>query len=204
MRPQKLFLVIAVLSFVFLSAAECDDQCSKCQSAINHMFEKIEVQACNPNTMQKAWDGIREECDHSDSAVGLMAETCSLGGTARPGCNLPGAVMSDHSISIHLTYSTILTDKQYNISISIRDHLSVYETMPDEIETFIFSPDGFVINEGDEVEVIVEVLDANGAAQEIARASETFTFARNGSWNEQRGVDFFLREEDTLINFLQW
>ncbi|NBC03160.1 MAG: hypothetical protein GVY20_05575 [Bacteroidetes bacterium] len=191
---------------MFLMAAMCEDECDQCQSSINHMYEKIDAQGCNPNTMQKAWDQIREDCDHFDSAVGLMAETCTFGNTAKPGCNLPAANLSDHNIHILLDHGVPTSGEVYNIVVNVRDHTSVYEIKYEEFapEETRFSPDDLVVNEGDIFEIIIEYIDQNGIAQEIAKESQTFTFARNGLWDDERVVFINLHPTVPGINFFFW
>lgn len=169
------------------------------------MHEKIESQFCNPNTMQKAWDAIREECDHSDSAVGLMAETCSIvsANTARPGCNLPSISMAPYNIAIGL-YVTNLLEQNFNIIVNVRDHSSVFEIEAETSGWVTFSPEDLTITEGDLVEVIAEIIPETGDLQEIGRASETFTFARPGSWNVERSVDILLQQNSATFQFYEW
>lgn len=184
----------------------CEDECDKCQSSIDHMHERIDAQGCNPNTMQKAWDQIREDCDHSSSAVGLMAETCTFGRTAKPGCNLPGINLGDHSISILLDHGLPFSDETYNIVINVLDQSYVFEIMRDDSQTrqTRFIPEDLFIHEGEIFEVLIEYIDEDGTAQEIARESQPFTFARNGRWGAERAIFFGLDPEDPDIKFFFW
>lgn len=197
---------------MFFMAAMCEDECDKCQSSIDHMYEKIDAQGCNPNTMQKAWDQIREDCDHFDSAVGLMAETCSFGSTARPGCNLPGINLKDHNISIKLIdgfYSTRESNADYfnaNIVINIHNQSFVFEVNDFEGEELLFQPEDLVVHEGDVIEVVLENINhlEDGTANEIARNSVNFTFSRNGNWHRQREIYFESSRIVPRLDFRNW
>lgn len=198
--------ILVLFTSIFLMAVECEDECDKCQSSIDHMYEKIDAQGCNPNTMQKAWDRIREDCDHFDSAVGLMAETCSIpsANTARPSCNLPSISMAPYNIVIRVYIENQL-EQNANIIVNIRDHSSVFEIEPKSSRMlFTFSPEDFIIIEGDLVEVIAEIVPESGELQEVGRSSETFTFRRPGFWDIERSVDILLRQNSTHIRFNVW
>lgn len=193
---------------MFLMAAMCEDECDTCQSSIDHMYDKIDAQGCNPNTMQKAWDQIREDCDHSSSAVGLMAETCTFGRTAKPGCNLPSLNVNDHYTSILLDHGQVFSDDVYNIVINVQDQSYIFEVKYDESADHLtrFILEDLVISEGDIFEVIVEHIDEDGIAQEIGKETQIFTFARNGLWEHERLIFFTSLEPDerTEINFVAW
>lgn len=191
---------------MFLMAAMCEDECDKCQNSIDHMYEKIDAQGCNPNTMQKAWDQIREDCDHFDSAVGMMAETCTFSNKTKPGCNLPGIDLSDYNIHILLDHGRIFTEDIYNIVINVHDQSYIFEIKYDEFATneTRFSPENLLIHEGDVFEIIVEFINENGIAQEVSRINQTFTYARNGSWGTERIIFFNLDPETTSIDFFNW
>lgn len=186
-------------------AAMCEDECDKCQSSIDHMYEKIEAQGCNPNTMQKAWDRIREDCDHSESAVGLMAETCEWNSfTARPSCGIPSADMFTNKIHFEMVV-TNQTDRAFNIIVNVRDNSSIFEIEPNATSQVVrFWPDDFSITEGDEVEIISEIIPDSGTLREISRSSNTFTFVRNGYWGYLRYVKIITSEETASFEYFNW
>lgn len=202
----KAFSILVIFTSMFLMASMCEDECDKCQSSIDHMYEKIDAQGCNPNTMQKAWDQIREDCDHFDSAVGVMAETCTFSNKAKPGCKLPGIDLSAYNIYIALDHGRIFSDEVYNIVINIHDQSYIFEIKYDEFATDItrFTPEDIVIHEGDIFEVIVEYIDEEGQIQEITRETKRFTFARNGSWGSERVIFFNLDPTEARLTFYNW
>ncbi len=75
------FIGLLLVAFTFaISCSEEDDECSACQSALNHMADKIKANNCNPSFMQNAWDRIRDDCGNREShAVGYLAENCTFG-----------------------------------------------------------------------------------------------------------------------------
>lgn len=174
---------------IFLGGAECEDQCDRCQSAIDHMAEKIESQFCNPNTMQKAWDGIREECDHFDSAVGLMAESCATGFLKVPGCGVPGTNLK--SAGIYLKLTTSYLDFDFDIILQFSSdtfHFGSNDLAETETNGFynrLFLLDVNIV-EGEVVEVIVMNVAED---EEIGRESVDFSFARNSYWSSTREIE---------------
>ncbi|WP_234567454.1 hypothetical protein [Rhodohalobacter sp. 614A] len=186
---RKTILLLSIPLMLFVGGAECDDQCTKCEEAIDHMAEKIESQFCNPTTMQKAWDGIREECDHFDSAVGLMAETCSTGFLQVPSCSVPSTNLKTAAIAIDLNTEYLDFDFDIIFQFSsdtfhfVSDDLLENETTGFYTRRFVFDVD---IVEGETVEVIVMNVEKD---EEIGRGSRVFTFARNSYWSSKRAVE---------------
>ena len=79
------FLPLLALS-TLLTTSGCislfGDECNKCQKAINHMYEKMPENNCNPSWMEEAVDRINKDCPNSVSnfVVGTMVENCNNDG----------------------------------------------------------------------------------------------------------------------------
>lgn len=71
------FALLALLFLVF-SCDEDEDVCEECQSAIDHMYGKLEENSCNPDYMQNAYQRIVEHCGviNANYVTGYMAHTC--------------------------------------------------------------------------------------------------------------------------------
>ncbi|MDX1640610.1 MAG: hypothetical protein R3220_02860 [Balneolaceae bacterium] len=173
------------------------------------MAEKIESQFCNPNTMQKAWDGIREECDHFDSAVGMMAETCSLDNLLIPGCKLPGVNLEYAEIPIIVNTGGGGLDFDFDIVFQIGVESFNFNTgdlMENEIGEY-FSRSLYFnakATEGQSIEITVY---NNETDEELAREAIDFTFARNSYWSSRREVtvnDISVDHPEVDIVFTNW
>ena len=78
-RRPRTCLVPVLLALL----AGCDEeggcnQCDECQSAIDHVREKIESFGCDPTPMDKARQRINDECDENPALIiGAIVEACN-------------------------------------------------------------------------------------------------------------------------------
>lgn len=196
MTKKRIFLLLSVPLFLLLTALECEEQCKKCEDAIQHMADNIGGQLCRVNNMTNAWDRIREECDHFDSAVGLMAETCYMGLRNSafdemftvPDCKVLIANLKQSGIEINI-YTTNFT---FDFDIIFQFPRDSFHFGSDQVNTgsangnyslpLLFDVD---VVEGDFVEIIVINTETN---IEIGRESVRFTFDRKDNWARGRFV----------------
>lgn len=184
-----LWIFLILFPFVFLNCEGLfESECSKCQSAIDHMSEKIIQQNCNPYTMENAWNGIKEDCGNlADTYVGIMAETCSNGPVDVPLCNDENILvdMGLHNINFQFFTSTGVPDSlavivlfQVTGGTSFDFGFKGNDSVGKQFDTHIY--------EGEDVEIIVQNALSN---VELARDTQMFTFDRQGYWSSDRGID---------------
>ena len=87
------------LALLLAACGPGPDPCGPCETAQQHMIEKISANDCNPNFMQEAVDSILEECadlelERGDDVfqldayklIGVIHETCQAGKIPFPQC----------------------------------------------------------------------------------------------------------------------
>jgi len=186
---KKLLTAILIIPFLCSGCLDLfESELSKCQSAIDHMNEKIVQQNCNPYTMENAWNRIREDCGNlADVYVGVMAETCNKGSVDVPSCSNDAilADMQEHNIKFQFFTSTGVPDSLAVIVSFSSGHGASFD--------FGFKGNDSVgkqfndyLSEGDEVEIVVQNALSN---VELVRDTQMFTFDREGYWSSDRGID---------------
>lgn len=75
---MKKYISLLALVFLFTSCDEDEDVCGECNSAIEHMYGKLEENNCNPDFMENAYQRIMEHCGviNANYVTGYMAHTC--------------------------------------------------------------------------------------------------------------------------------
>ena len=165
MNVKRILLMgCLLLAFVLLSGGceGCADECKKCNDAISHMGGKIMAQGCDPNTMEKAYDRIRDDCDFPNAAVGVLAETCEVersgnGTIVEPGCQLPGLELQSAGISIGVGIDLEIHEgNPVDLEVIVPRATFKYEFPPEERnqQIFMLSLDE-VVSEGDMFEIVL-------------------------------------------------
>lgn len=75
----QIFRFAVIATFVlFVGCNEDDDVCSECNDAIEHIYGKLDENACNPDFMENAYQRIMEHCGvvTANYVTGYMAHTC--------------------------------------------------------------------------------------------------------------------------------
>lgn len=175
---------ITLLTFsLFLNGCLVQDECDDCQSALQHMAEKIEDYACNPGNLQTAWDNIRNSCSEMvETYVGYMAESCEFAYLETPEC---GSMISDTDIMVvFYAHNGIPGDLEITIQYpgKVGSENFVYTV---ETNTAIILRDH--VAEDDEItRSIYDAGDLSGYY--LHSQKQKFTFARNGNWHTIRGI----------------
>ena len=199
------------LSFVFGSFAvlisSCgllspESDCDSCQDAIDHMAGKISSFSCNPNVMENAWNGIREDCGVlADLYVGYMTERCSENIDFTPDCVGKGSL---NSSGLKLRYNYVGGIDSVYVIVKVGNNSGGTESITvkssDTREIIYGNSD---VPEGEEVEIIV--LDPY-TDEELVSESHEFTFERNQIWWNTRTVkiSYFSNDQKYYVNFEMW
>jgi hypothetical protein len=194
MRHTAIILSLFSLSFLILTG--CDkDGCKECQSSIDHMFDKIQGQACNPATMVNAVNSINNKCGATSGGiyVGFMAETCYLGRLAHPECSSHGD-LKIAGLNINFQKTTMAFDP---VRVDIKIPFDTKQIMVSGTGVYpvVLSKE---IMENDEVRV--EVFYGGNL---IGSGNKKFTFDRN-NYQNIRGVRLILSGPGVQVNFESW
>jgi len=193
-------LVVLISSCVLVDGV--DNDCKSCQDAIDHMAEKISSNNCNPIIMENAWDGIKEDCGAlANLYVGYMAEKCNENIDFTTDCDSRGFLSSS---GLKLSYNYIGGIDSVYIIVNV-PHLGMKSERitikaNDTREKKYVSLN---VPEGEDVEIIV--LDPSND-DELASATQVFTFERDQIWWKTRvvNISYNTDEQKYNIDFEDW
>ena len=202
MRNVLLSFVLGSLAVLISSCAllGTDSDCDSCQEAIDHMAGKISNLSCNPNVMENAWNGIREDCGVlADLYVGYMTERCSEGLELTPDCIGKGSLKST-GLKLRYNYVGGIDSVYVIVKVGNGSGSESITIKSSETREILYDND---VSEGEDVEVLV--IDPY-TDEELVSESREFTFERDQIWWNTRTVkiSYFSNDQKYYVNFEMW
>lgn len=192
--------LLVVAASIFSCDEQGPDKCEECTPAFNHMCEKIEQNACNPDYMENAKNRIEEECSFLNTCVayGVMAETCAEGQVICANCLFDGLdyqntadLRLEFQINTPLPDSTtIVFHKEGSVPEKFDLNLGISTVIVDE------GP-----NEGNRY--LVAVYDTVNF-DTVAHSSVVFSYCRPNKYTTTRRVTLTEVSNAFEFNFLNW
>ena len=203
MRNIFLSFVVGSLAVLMSSCAllSPESDCVACQDAIDHMAGKISSLSCNPNVMENAWNGIREDCGVlADLYVGYMTERCSEGVDFTPDCVEKGSLTSS-GLKLRYNYVGGIDSVYVIVKLENNNDSESFTIKSKDTRELIYG--SIDVSEGKEVQIIV--LDPY-TDEELVSESHQFTFERDQNWWNTRTVkiSYFSNDQKYYINFEMW
>jgi len=202
-----LFLLILVLVY---SCDEDDDPCEDCQKAIDHMCEKIQDNACNPQFMQNALDRLEDDCGVVSGRrfAGYMSHTCINESVLKCGICMEedGDIKTGHLSMANVPfelYTNVNNPDVVSIHVNVEPVTGssfVYKMDQGEFNSFNSSQD---FSEGHPIEVTVYDFTEQDV---LAQATENIRIARSAHWIATREIHvrYSFDSESYVIDFEYW
>ncbi len=210
-RPWGILLIVMLL--FASSCKEEEDLCDKCNSAIQHMCEKIEENGCNPEFMENALERLRNDCGFVSGSnfAGYMAHTCSNESALDCGTciEIDGAISSGH-LSLTQVPFELYTNVNNPDVLSI--HVFTAAGQINSAQRFVFEMDQGEFNAFTEPDplfggdkIYVEVYDFT--EQDLLVEADAFiSMARSGNWIDIREIHvrYSFDTDEYVVDFQYW
>lgn len=221
MKTFKKLALVSIVSLAFLACNKTDVSCDNCQSAIQHMCDKIAQNNCNPDFMENALNRLQEDCGSAAGNIyaGYMSHTC-LFETALdcPSCMVVDDNFSTGHLSVTNTEFNVNSDKDNTDTLTII--LTKDEPHPNGSIVIIksnvipgdniFNTTNLALYNGTEIHVNVFKYDPentfDGTGDLLVTQSADFKFYRPGRWEIDRiaNVSIDPTFNDYRVDFEYW